>query len=173
MDRVHADDRARLKKIDKYLDDQELRGMSEADRATFVVARRRAEMMETVKAKLHHLMWVCAAVFMVYYLDFANQIWHNPLVSQFWMRLAVTGLITCVFLTIYLIAIAPKDAGEFRSRAENYDEFAPRTVPALTISFLLTFLFFVLAIWPIYSFVAIPIVGLICTGVFFFLLLLP
>jgi hypothetical protein len=118
---------------------------------------------------LHLIVWISAAVYVVYKTNFFRQVFESDNVNRFFLDLAFTGIglniSIMLYMTVYLPYIAHIDA--------DLEQYCPRLIPVITLSGVLSFLLYYFKVKVYFSYSGImglwPLFGLL-TPVYMFIL---
>lgn len=103
---------------------------------------------------LHSLGWVAAAGLILYYTDLLNVIRFDTRVNQPFLALGFTALFALLMVVAYLAAWVPLTASR---PVLDLSTYAPRVVPVGAVAGVSTFIFFTIALWPVWGWVTLPI----------------
>ncbi|CAI2377392.1 unnamed protein product [Moneuplotes crassus] len=118
--------------------------------------------------KLHALIWVLVAAFVIYKTNFFRVIWEHPYRNIIFLDICVIGLTIYLVMVVYLTLFLPIFRG-----IENWEEVYPNVIPFLSIVGVVTFFSSFLAFFPIWGFLTVPIILVIFMGYSMSLTFLP
>lgn len=132
-------------------------------------ASARKELVETIANKMHAACWVGGAAFVMYYTDF----WLVLLADDRVNRIALDISLLCggAFMAIgfYLIVWL----GYIKQSKYKWEVMAPRAVPTATGFGVIGVITFMVAFWPVWGLLTLPITILYLIGTLFLAHFIP
>ncbi|KAA8523031.1 hypothetical protein F0562_009454 [Nyssa sinensis] len=117
----------------------------------FPRTRTWVEVMETV-------LWIASAVFIIYYGDrhsnFIYLLWHDDRIRRIPLYLGMLGVGLNVLFFLYTTMLA----WGIRKSSEKWEISSTSALPFIAVLGLMSFCLFSFALWPIWSFLTLPLV---------------
>ena len=120
-----------------------------------------------VSDRVQALFWVAISAFIIYKTNFFRQLWENEDINSLFMTLTLA----CVGVNVSILLFVT--VGMPLKGMESDIEKVPNLVPIMAVAGVLTPLFLILAIWPIWGFLSIIYVIILSFGYIFVLTFLP
>ncbi|XP_059637988.1 uncharacterized protein LOC132279935 isoform X1 [Cornus florida] len=118
---------------------------------SFPGPRSWVEVMEIV-------LWIASAVFIIYYGDlhynFIYLLWHDARIRRIPLYLGMLSVVLNVLFILY----SSMSAWGVRKSSEMWEISSASALPFITILGLISFCLFSFALWPIWSFLTLPLV---------------
>jgi hypothetical protein len=112
---------------------------------------------------------VSLAALIVYKTNFFRQVWENPHVNQFFLKIALTCITFMVTVLVYVSIIGPC----IKRKEIDFEKDMPSMVPVMALAGVLVFVCSILALWPVWG-ILTPVYMLILTfGSTFSMMFLP
>ncbi|CAE7848993.1 TMEM128 [Symbiodinium sp. KB8] len=131
--------------------------------------RQRRETIEAISNKIHALLWVIGAGLVLFLTDFFTVLFTDERVSWFWLDLALlcSGVFIAagVYLTVYLPLIAQVHA--------PWEVYCPNVIPVATAAGVVAFISYAAALWPVFAFLTLPILGILFVGFLMLMQFIP
>lgn len=132
---------------------------------------------EKITDKIVAFAWVLAAVVTAYWTDSLSVLLMRPTASPKMtavaglLQLAAVGLGINTILVAYLTCYLPYVKGLTDSSA--WEVYCPRVIPIMTLTGIITALFLIRAVWPVWGFLSPLILGIEAMGCLFALHFVP
>uniref|UniRef100_A0A5B6YYQ7 Transmembrane protein 128 n=1 Tax=Davidia involucrata TaxID=16924 RepID=A0A5B6YYQ7_DAVIN len=118
---------------------------------SFPRTRTWVEVMETV-------LWIASALFIIYYGDrhsnFIYLLWHDDRIKRIPLYLGMLGVGVNVLFFLYISMLA----WGIRKSSEKWEISSTSALPFIIVLGLMSFCLFSFALWPIWSFLTLPLV---------------
>ncbi|XP_052181148.1 uncharacterized protein LOC127794243 [Diospyros lotus] len=105
-----------------------------------------------------NVLWIGSAVFIVYYGDrhsnFIYLLWHDGRIRRVPLYLAMLGVCLNTIYLLYMSILAWR----LRKSNEKWDLSSESALPVVTLIGIVSFCLFSFALWPIWSFLTLPLV---------------
>jgi hypothetical protein len=112
---------------------------------------------------MHAAVWVIASIVLLYFTDFFNKILYDQKISRLPLNIAIilmcANMIIMLYLTLWLPLVLKITI--------PWDIYCPNLIPASTILGVLSFIFLVLAFWPIWGFLSPLFITFLFVGLLF------
>ncbi|OVA00453.1 Mediator complex [Macleaya cordata] len=106
---------------------------------------------------LENLLWIASAIFIVYFGDrrsnFIYLLWHDNRIRRTPLYLGMVGIILNIGIFFYTGLLA----WGIRKSDDKWEVLTPSFAPFVTLSGLFSFCLFSFALWPIWSFLTLPL----------------
>ena len=132
------------------------------------VTRSRAERLTD---KLTALAWIILAIVVARWTNFYHAVFQSEEANRIMMRLAACGLGIITSLFLYLAVYLPRVKGITDSSA--WPIYCPKVIPTMTAVSIVTYLFALRGMWPVFGFLSPLIFGTQLMGAFMALHFIP
>ncbi|KAH9617087.1 hypothetical protein KSS87_021131 [Heliosperma pusillum] len=107
---------------------------------------------------LENLLWIASAVFIIYFGDWHSNLvyllWHDVRIRRIPLYLGFGG----VLITVAYFFYTSMSRWGVRKTNENWEMLSASALPMVTLLGLASFCLFTWALWPIWSFLTLPLV---------------
>ncbi|KAL6965660.1 hypothetical protein U1Q18_036714 [Sarracenia purpurea var. burkii] len=107
---------------------------------------------------MENVLWIASAVFIIYYGDlhsnFIFLLWHDDRIRRIPLYLGMVGVGLNVTFFLYTSLLAWR----LRKSSEKWDVSSTSALPFVTLLGIVSFCLFSFALWPIWSFLTLPLV---------------
>lgn len=126
-------------------------------------ASQRKELVESISNKLHAAIWVGGSIFVLYYTDFFRLAWADERVNR--IALDISLICDGAFMAIgfYLVVWL----GMVKGNTYEWNVVAPNMVPTAAGFSALATITFMIAFWPVWGLLTLPITALFVMGILF------
>jgi len=107
-----------------------------------------------ISSLMHSIGWVAAAFAVIYFTDLLNVVRYDQRLNRSFLLMGFTSMGILLGVVGYLALWVPLRASR---PILDLAQYAPRAVMGGAISGVATFVFFTIALWPIWSFITLPI----------------
>ncbi|CAI9100177.1 OLC1v1037119C2 [Oldenlandia corymbosa var. corymbosa] len=116
---------------------------------------------------VENFLWIASAVFIIYYGDrhsnFIFLLWHDERIRRIPLYMGMLGVGLNILFFLYMSMLA----WGVRKNNENWEISSIAALPVLTVLGLTSFCLFTFALWPIWSFLTLPLVVGACFSSWF------
>ena len=116
------------------------------------------------------MLWLLTSIGVFYFTDFALVLLYDKRVDRLWLNIGASGIgiavLCCLYCIVWLSWIK-------KVRSEKWEEYNPYVIPTATIATLIGGAMICKSVWPVWSILAIPILGTQFMGFIVFIAMIP
>ncbi|KAF6154232.1 hypothetical protein GIB67_001128 [Kingdonia uniflora] len=139
------------------LEDDACSRMTPSSATASMIASTTIPMARTWIEVMENVLWITSAIFIIYFGDrYSNLIyllWRDDRIRRTPMYLGIVGIVLNCGILFYMSLIA----WGFRKSDEKWDVLTPAIAPFVTLLGLSSYFLFSYALWPIWSFLTLPL----------------
>jgi len=123
--------------------------------------RQADERREELQVKVEAVVWLVAALSLIYVTDFIYVVIEDHRVNRPYLYFGVAGFLTNLSIGIYLAYYLPHFKGV---KTDDWETASPWAIPIATIFGILGCIGFTVGLWPVWHYLTIPLLFVIFMG---------
>lgn len=116
------------------------------------------------------MLWLLASIGVFYVTDFALVLLYDRRVNRFWLQTGAGFLLLALLCALYCIVWLSCIK---KIRSDKWEDHNPFVIPVATVSMLAGGVLVCYSVWPVWSVLTIPIVGIEIMGFIVFIAMIP